>query len=36
MVIAETPRLLLREFTLNDVAALAEILIDPEVMGRVI
>lgn len=32
MVIAETPRLLLREFTLNDVAALAEILIDPEVM----
>lgn len=32
MVIAETPRLLLREFTPNDVAALAEILGDPEVM----
>ncbi|WP_421858602.1 GNAT family N-acetyltransferase [Marinobacter salarius] len=32
MVIAETPRLLLREFSSNDVGALAEILRDPKVM----
>jgi RimJ/RimL family protein N-acetyltransferase len=32
MVIAETSRLLLREFTSNDVGALAEILSDPAVM----
>ena len=32
MVIAEIPRLLLREFTLEDIGALGEILRDPEVM----
>ena len=32
MVIAETQRLLLREFTTEDIGALAEILRDPEVM----
>lgn len=32
MVIAETPRLLLREFSSEDVGALAEILGDPKVM----
>lgn len=32
MFIAETPRLLLRKFSLDDVGALAEILGDPKVM----
>lgn len=32
MLVAETPRLLLREFTSGDVGELAEILKDPEVM----
>ncbi|MFN2362458.1 MAG: GNAT family N-acetyltransferase [Marinobacter sp.] len=32
MVIAETSRVLLREFSLDDVGALAEILGDPDVM----
>lgn len=32
MVITKTPRLVLREFTSNDVGALVEILSDPEVM----
>lgn len=32
MVIAETPRLLLREFSSEDVGALAEVLGDPKVM----
>ncbi len=32
MVIVETPRLLLREFSSDDVGALAEVLGDPKVM----
>ena len=32
MVIAETPRLLLREFSSEDVGTLAEIIGDPKVM----